>query len=193
MLINRKKIALYGGSFDPPHMGHQAIIRHLLYCKKFDQVRLILVFKHPFNKDLASFEHRFAMCELLCSPFGDRAVTDAIERELVTSGRSEGHTVDTLRTLVNCETPDEYTLVIGADIVHELGDWKDFEGIKTLAKVLILSRPGYTPVDGYTYAAVDPPKISSSELRKHIAAGDPVARFIYPPVLDYIRKTKLYM
>ena len=60
--------AIYGGSFDPPHMGHQLACLYVLEALAAEAVWLMPCFVHPFGKALSSFEHRFAMCEKLARP-----------------------------------------------------------------------------------------------------------------------------
>ncbi|HEU5073454.1 MAG TPA: adenylyltransferase/cytidyltransferase family protein, partial [Polyangiaceae bacterium] len=58
------RVAVYGGSFDPPHVAHQAAVRLVANLDEIDRVLVLPVFEHAFDKSLASFEHRVRMCEL---------------------------------------------------------------------------------------------------------------------------------
>jgi nicotinate-nucleotide adenylyltransferase len=195
MPAKRKKIALFGGSFNPPHIAHQMIIFYLRYYKQFNTVHLIPTYKHPFDKSLEPFNSRFHMCEMLRVPFRYDVVVDPIEKELVESGKSKGHTIDTIKELTKTYHYIDFTLVIGADILHEIDKWKDFDGIKKLVKVMALTRKGYRrkKIKGISFEVFDKPEISSSEIRARIAAGKSVEGLVYPPILEYIRKYSLYI
>jgi nicotinate-nucleotide adenylyltransferase len=188
------RAALFGGSFNPPHISHQMIIFYLLNYKQFDEVHLIPAFKHAFNKELVAFEHRFAMCELLCKPFNGNAVVNGIERHLVSAGITKGHTVDTIREYKTRRPNYDLTLVIGADITHELAKWKDFDEVKKLVNILVVARKDYMVSGcGYEFALFDKPEVSSTEIRELLAGERLPEGLLYPPVLDYINKNSLYI
>jgi nicotinate-nucleotide adenylyltransferase len=200
----RPKIALFGGSFNPPHISHQMIVFYLLNYKQFDEVHLIPAFKHPFGKELAEFEHRFVMCELLCKPFNGKAIVNGIERHLVEEGITEGHTIDTVREYVKRRPEYKITLVIGFDILKDIDKWKKFNEIKNLADVLVLIREGEDQVKPNSPGVLSPvwlhsietfrkPEVSSTEIRKLIAAGKSIENLVPATVREYIQKNSLYI
>ncbi len=178
-------VALLGGSFNPPHVGHLLAAHYVWATQAVDAVWLVPSFHHPFGKVLAPFEDRRAMCELLCREASGWLGTSEIEREL----GGEGRTVETLRGLHTRAPGTRWTLVIGSDIVPDLAHWTDVEGIQALAQLLVLNRAGYPAAQ-----AVGPalPRVSSSEIRAALAAGERPADLVPRTVLDYIAAHALY-
>ncbi len=86
------QVALLGGSFNPPHVGHLLAAHYVRASQPVDEVWLMPSFHHPFGKQLTSFEHRLAMCELLCADTSGWLKATTVEREL----GGDGRTVDTL-------------------------------------------------------------------------------------------------
>lgn len=173
-----KKVGLLGGSFNPPHIGHLEICRHLLDHKGCDQVRVIPCFQHPFGKELASFEDRLAMCRFAFQELGGRVRVDDVERSL--GGVS--HTVRTIQHLKFTYPDKDFTLVVGTDVGSEKGDWKDFDRIKEMVSIFEIPR-------GKTSFITD---ISSTEIRRKIKEGEEFGAFVAEPVSVYIITRGLY-
>ncbi|HEX9294516.1 MAG TPA: nicotinate (nicotinamide) nucleotide adenylyltransferase, partial [Polyangiaceae bacterium] len=74
-------VFLFGGSFNPPHVAHVLAVAYVLATQDADRVIVIPCYRHPFRKDLAPFEHRFAMCELAMG-WLPRTSISAVEQEL---------------------------------------------------------------------------------------------------------------
>jgi nicotinate-nucleotide adenylyltransferase len=178
-------VAIIGGSFNPPHVGHQLAAQYVYATRAVDEVWLMPSFNHPFGKTLTPFEHRLRMCELLCEDTSGWLKAKDVERTL----GGEGRTVDTLSYLRTKMPRTRFTLVIGSDIVKDLPHWKDFSRIEELATVLVLNRAGY-PAPG----AVGPPlaEVSSSEIRDALSRGDSPAELVPRKVLAYARENALY-
>jgi nicotinate-nucleotide adenylyltransferase len=175
------RVALYGGSFNPPHIGHQLAALYVLETAEIDQLWLIPCFKHPFEKSLVPFEDRFRMCELAAAPLGPRACVSDVEREL----GQESRTLRTLRTLQARHPAHRFSLVIGADLVGETGDWYGAEELRQAAPFIVVGRAGVPPTAGAP-PGVEMPAVSSTEIRRALAGGEPVAGLVSRAVLDYI-------
>ena len=76
------RVAIFGGSFNPPHAAHQLVALYVLETQPIDELWLVPVFAHPFNKQLAGFDDRVAMCELAVAALGARAKVSRAEAEL---------------------------------------------------------------------------------------------------------------
>jgi len=183
------KVALYGGSFNPPHVAHQMVALYVLETAvpAQDQIWLVPTFKHPFDKSLVSFEHRFAMCEAAAAALGPRARVDDVEARL-------GGDSVTLRTVekLQAEHPDaEFSLVIGADLAREVDSWYQAERLRRLLPIIVVGRTG---APGAASVGVDLPAVSSTRVRAALVAGhDDEARKLVPRgVFDYIRAHHLY-
>jgi nicotinate-nucleotide adenylyltransferase len=176
------EIALFGGSFDPPHVGHQMACLYVLATEPVDEVWLVPVHEHAFGKPLSPFSRRVEMCRLALEPFGPRARVSEVEGEMGGVSR----TADTVRHLMRQRPGDRFALVIGADVLRERAAWYEVESLDRLVRYIVLGRAGY---EG---GLLDIPDVSSTEVRRRIAAGEPCDHLVARPVLDYIRERGLY-
>lgn len=179
------EIALLGGSFNPPHVGHLLAAVYTHATQGIDEVWLMPSFRHPFGKPLAPFEHRARMCELLAAQVSGWMKVTRIEQEL----GGEGRTVDTLEALLPRHAEHRFTLVIGSDILKDLPQWKDVEKIRKLVRFLVLHRAGYPSPE-----AVGPPlvEVSSTKIREAFDRGQQPSALVPDAVLQYAREHKLY-
>jgi len=199
-MVKPKRIALFGGSFNPPHISHQMICFYLLEYKGFDYVYLIPTYKHPFGKQLISFEHRVKMCCRLALPFVGKVIIDSVEAYLSES-RSEQtkqcYTIDVVREFTTRHPEVDFTLIIGSDVLEELDKWKEFNEIRKLVEVLVLARGDYvnpnTSIWLYDIAYFRKPEYSSTEIRELVAKSKSIEHCVPPRVRQYIRKNKLYI
>jgi nicotinate-nucleotide adenylyltransferase len=178
-------VALLGGSFNPPHVGHLLAAHVVRALEPVDQVWFVPAAHHPFGKPLIDFAHRLAMCDLMCRDASGWLLASDIEGVL----GGNGYTVDTLREL-HRRWPDwRWTLVVGSDIVPEMAKWREPEEIRRLARIVVLNRAGH-PASG----ALGPPlvKVSSSEVRAALAAGRGGEGLVHREVLAYIERHGLY-
>lgn len=175
---------IYGGSFDPPHMGHQMGCLALLESLGADSVWLTPAFAHPFGKQLTAFEHRFAMCTLMAAPFGDRVHVSAAEKDLGGAGR----TYDLVTALIAAHPKRRFALAVGADIVGEIGRWHRWPELAALVRVVVIGRSGYQAA-AHT---PDLPAIASRTLRTMLAAQQDVTGQMPVSVTAYIRAHGLY-
>jgi nicotinate-nucleotide adenylyltransferase len=179
-------VALFGGSFNPPHLAH--VLSLAVVLARFDVGRILVVptFQHPFAKALASYEDRVKMCELAMG-WLPRVEISRVEEEL--GGESR-----TLRTIEHLRTqhPDwSLRFVMGADLVVESSKWFGFDRIMELAPPIVLGRVGVT-FPGAPPAIL--PAISSTEVRERIARGawDDLEPLVPKGVLAFVRERGLY-
>ena len=160
-----RRIALFGGSFNPPHVGHVAIVGWVLACHPVDEVWAVPCFRHAFGKPLAPFDLRARMLHEALAPFGGRAGVCRVEEQLGGVSR----TVDTVAALRAAHPGHAFALVAGADVRAELPQWKEPQRLSTLATWIWLPRRGVDrdPADPpYLF-----PEISSSEVRARARDG----------------------
>ncbi len=179
------QVALLGGSFNPPHVGHLLAAHYVRATQGVDEVWLMPTFVHPFRKTTAPFEHRVRMCELLCQDAAGWMKTSRVESEV---GR-DGRTVDTLEFLQKRHPEHRFSLIIGSDILKDLPHWKDFDRIQRMARVVVLYRAGYT-----AEGTVGPPLavVSSTDIRERLNRGERPSDLVPRAVLDYAREHHLY-
>ena len=210
----RRLIACYGGTFDPPHNGHVEAARDVLARVQAVAVRLIPCRIPPHrSQPRAAPEHRLRMTELAVADIPGLQV-DA--REMHREGRS--FTVDTLEC-IRAELGDEVPLawVIGSDALAALESWSRWQRLPELAHLLVLDRPGASLPEYGAVAALlrartcsDPEQlhsrpagcvlhveqrpfaVSASEVRTLLAAGAAVEHLLPARVWAYIREQRLY-
>ncbi len=178
------KVAIFGGSFNPPHLGHQVLCLMLLEACEVDEVWLVPTYRHTFGKALAPFEHRQAMCERMAAPFGVRALVSHVERDL---DADTSRMLDTLQELERRHPEHEFRLAIGADILLETDKWHRWQEVIALAPPLIFGRRGYAGGD-----LPAPPEISSTLIRERLAAGKSAVPLVPRSVQDYADEHGLY-
>jgi len=162
----REKIAVLGGSFNPPHVAHVLAATWVLSACDVDHVLFMPCSQHAFGKSLAPFEHRMHLTRLAAEPLRQVSVSD-IESRLP----SPNYTVDTLGQLQR-ECPNaEFSLIVGADVLHERHKWKSWDVLERDFGFHILGRSGYDVPSGFG-ASVQLPQISSTQLRDRLALGD---------------------
>ena len=192
----RARVAVFGGSFNPPHVAHVLAVVYALSTAPIDEVLVVPVFRHPFAKELASFEERLAMCELGLG-WIPRVTVSPVEREL----GGESLTLRTVEHLAEAHPDWSLRLLIGADVLGDLPKWHRFDRIAEVAPPLVLGRVGVvppTPGEGSVPIPTAPlpvlPRVSSTEIRSAIAAGDldAVRARVPKAVLDFIEQHRLY-
>ncbi len=180
-----RRIALLGGSFNPPHVAHQMICLWALSTGQADEVWLIPCYQHPFGKPLCAFRHRLEMCRRAAAllPAG-RVRVLPVEEEL----GGESRTLYTVQHLVGQHPDCQFRLLIGADILGEQSSWYRFDELARLAPPLVIGRSGYPSPAGVP----ELPAISSTRIRELLRCGQPAAAWLPAGVLDYIRAEGLY-
>lgn len=187
--------AIFGGSFDPPHIGHIAAVSYVLATTNIHRVFVMPCWEHAAGKKLTDFDTRYRMCELAFNKVfsKSRVIVSDAERKHKTS-----FTADLIMAIKN-DWPFRYTngelaLVVGSDIVRDMPTWGKIELLKKELNdnFIIVPRAGY-PVPQAVGTQFDLPNIRSSELRPLIAQGHLEKLVTIPrPVRNYIKKHKLY-
>jgi nicotinate-nucleotide adenylyltransferase len=190
------RVALYGGSFNPPHLAHQLACAVALAAARppIDEVWLVPTFVHAFGKALAPFGDRVAMCERAARIFGGRVKVSRIEEEL--GGAS--YTLTTWDAMVARFPHDELVLLIGADLAPDRPRWHAWAELASRARFLVVGRAGYpAPEDPAAPShderlPIDLPALSSTEARRRLAAGEPTAGILDEEVRAYAEAARLY-
>jgi nicotinate-nucleotide adenylyltransferase len=184
------RIALFGGSFNPPHVAHQMAALYVLETAPIDEIWLLPTFRHAHGKALAPFDDRLAMCELAARALGARAKVSDVEREI----GDESRTLRTLRTLQARFAEHIFSLVIGADLLAEVPSWYGGAELQRSVPFIVVGRSGAgtESAGAGRGGALALPEISSTQVRAALAAGSSVEGLVPRVVLDYIYGHNLY-
>lgn len=184
------RIGVFGGSFDPIHLGHLSTARAAADLLALDQVRFVPAARQPLKKaHRASVADRVAMLETALA--GERRfVLD--RREVERGGPS--YTVDTLRSLRAAFPSDQLFLLIGSDAAAELPHWRESAAIRALAEIVVHERAGASVAApaGMRLIAVPPVDVSASRIRSAVGQGDSIEGMVPAAVAEYIRAHRLY-
>lgn len=190
------RVALFGGSFDPPHVGHQLAALYVLETFPVDELWLVPVFRHVFDKRLTPYRHRLAMCQLFCESLGPRVRVSTIEEEL--GGPS--YTLHMVRRLQQKHPAVDFSLVIGSDLLKERERWYGWAELASALPFLLLSRGGSEPASDQVRRSGDIshqeqlclPEVSSTSVRAALSRGGKPTGWVSRRILDYITEHSLY-
>jgi nicotinate-nucleotide adenylyltransferase len=182
-------VAVYGGSFDPPHVAHVLTAAWVLATAEVTRLLVIPTFQHPFDKPLAPYGHRVRMCELAMADLR-RVEVSRIEEEL--GGASL--TVRTLEALRARLPGARLSLVLGSDLLAETARWTAFDRIRELAELRVVARTGHLRASEGRFAVPElpMPEVSSTEVRRRLGAGEDVGALVPSEVVRYLRAHGLY-
>jgi nicotinate-nucleotide adenylyltransferase len=186
------RIGVFGGSFDPIHIGHLIVVEAAADALALDVVHMIPARMQPFKTGSleAGPEHRVAMARLAIQD-NPRLVLDL--REIQREGPS--YTVDSLRELRDEKPDDELCLLVGADAAREISQWHEAEQLRRLATVVVLSRPGVEPPKNEIFdrfIKVPAIGVSATDVRDTLRRGGSVRYLVPPAVAAYIESRGLY-
>ena len=194
------RLGIFGGTFDPIHIGHIAAAGAAMECAHLDRVIFIPSAQPPHRAAAtAPAEDRLAMTNLAMQREPRFEVSDV---EVTRGGRS--YTADTLAELAREHPSDELFLILGWDAARLFRTWHEPDRVSKLSSVVIVDRPGLGQVNASELAGLglDParvvrchtatPDVSASALRRAIAAGRPVTGELPPAVERYIAEHRLY-
>ena len=200
--MTRGRIALLGGTFDPPHIGHLVLGECVRWQFECDRV-LFVPAGDPYRKtgtDTAENRRAAVAAPRVVTPgtlrleMGRLAIADnprfaADGREVARAGPT--YTIDTLREL-RAEGCEDLVLVLGSDTLADLPNWREPEEIRRLARVVVAEKePG---ADTGPFDRVEMPllRISSTGIRARVAAGKPVRYLVPEGVRQFIERKGLY-
>ena len=189
-----RRIGIFGGTFDPPHIGHLVAATDAREALDLDVV-LLVVAHRPWQKqgtrDITSSDDRLAMVE---AAVADTPGLEASDLEIRRGGTT--YSVDTLEELRRGEPDAELFLLVGADAAAGFGTWERPDDVARLARLVVVDRPGAhgEPDPRWPWMRVDVPdlEISSTDLRRRFAEGRSVQHLVPAPVAAYAEGRGLY-
>jgi len=193
-VTGRTRIGLFGGTFDPPHVGHLVTAVNVRHALQLDQV-MLMVANDPWQKsggrDVTPAADRLAMVEAAVSGVpGLVAGRDEIDR----GGPS--FTADTLVHLAERHPGVEWYTIVGDDAAASLDTWERVEQVVDLSHLVVVDRPGHhaTLSTRYEWIHVESPRleVSSTDLRLRFVDGRPLDYLVTEPVRRVIVERGLY-
>lgn len=196
------KIGLFGGTFDPIHLGHVDMIRQLCDHMALDKVLFIPAYipPHKHKPSMTAYHHRFAMTEL--------AVAEDAMFEVSAFESESTHPSYTLHTLEHFKAvfpEDQLFYIMGVDSFNTIESWHHWQELLHMTNYIVIDRPHKTlsvsrattevlnksPYDVY-YLPLHTLPISSTMIRERLAAHETVEEFLPAAVLSYIEDNHLY-
>jgi len=179
------RVAILGGSFNPPHLGHMFVCQYILATGRADEVWLTPVYRHAFEKKLLKFSTRMNMCTAIASEFAsDKVQLDIMETNTLIKGVNR--TLHTMKVLVNEYPEHKFSFIIGSDVLKEKEQWHDFDKIEKLVDIIVVERETYE----YLGNSISIPNISSSDIRLRVAEGRDIDHLVHKNVLNYMDELK---
>lgn len=211
------KVGIFGGSFNPPHMGHINALTTVQKKAGLDKVFVIPSSQSPLKTPIEgpTPEQRLDMVKLALKGFGNQFEVD--DQEIKRGGTS--YTIDTLKSYSKQYKADDLYLILGADHLETFDSWKDYKQILKEVNLIIATRPGFeipsskeklpryiqefileydfnfvelTTGRNLQFIRLQDVDVSASELRKKIRSGRPVEKFLPLSVESYIKEKNLY-
>ena len=183
-------VAVFGGSFDPPHAAHVMVPALVLSLTSVTRVLVVPCFRHPFGKEMAPFADRVDLCRAAFQPYGRAVRVSLIEQQLARTGLVNW-TVHTLDALAGRQRKGRLRLVIGADVWSDRNDWRDFERINREYEPILIGRQGFPTPEGVN--ALPPlPDIRSCRIRQALRTQETPVPGLPRTVAALIRSRGLY-
>jgi nicotinate-nucleotide adenylyltransferase len=197
-----ERIGIFGGTFDPPHLGHLILASEAHAQLKLARLLWVLtpIPPHKLNQPISSLDHRLAMVKLALK--GE----SAFELSMIEVERSGPHyTLDTIRVFSSRYPNADLILLLGGDSLRDLPTWhRPADLVAACRQIGVMRRPGDSidmaslekkiPGLNSKVKFVEAPllEIASSEIRRRAARGLPFRYYLLPAVYQYIQKHKLY-
>lgn len=193
--MTRRRVGIFGGTFDPPHVGHLVAAVNVRHELDLDRV-LLVVANQPWQKvgvrHISAADDRLAMVQAAV------AGSDGVEASALEIERGGvSYTADTLVTLSTEHAETQLFVILGSDAASGLPTWERVDEVRTLATIVVVERPGaveWTAPDGWSWRRVEVPRleVSSTDLRARVRDGRPLDFLLTPAVIDCIRERGLY-
>ena len=195
MTVQRRRVGVMGGTFDPIHNGHLVAASEVAAQFDLDEVVFVPTGEPSFkqDQDVSPAEHRYLMT-VIATASNPRFTTSRvdIDRPGLT------YTVDTLRDLRGQRPDADLFFITGADAIEQIASWKNADELWDMAHFVAVSRPGHTlsvsalPAAVVSVLEIPALAISSSDCRARAKAGNPVWYLVPDGVVQYIAKYGLY-
>lgn len=190
------KICLFGGTFDPPHIGHLLIAQTIYEAENFDKILFIPAYTPPHKNGVTPMKHRIKMVKIAISDNPNFEYSDV---DIVRKGIS--YTIDSIIDIKRKYelTDDEIYFLIGSDSLIDFKNWKNPKEILDECNVIVAIRPGFRPSDipywilqRVHFANIPRFELSSSKIRSRWVKDLTIRYMVTLPIWEYINKNSLY-
>jgi len=190
------KICLFGGTFDPPHIGHLLIAQTIFEAEKFDKILFIPAFKPPHKQNVTVYKHRIEMIKIAIN---DNPHFEYSDVDIKRGGIS--YTIDTIKDIkkVFNLNKNEVFYLIGSDSLNDFKNWRSPKEIINECKVIVAIRPGFRPSDiphwvlkNVHFANIPRFELSSTKIRSRWNDGLTIRYMVTQPIWEYINDNNLY-
>lgn len=194
-LVSELRIGIFGGSFDPVHLGHLLVAHAAREEVELDRMFFVPAAVSPFKqaREAAPASERLRLLRLALAglPWCEVSAWD-VERGGVS------YSVDLVRLFAERFPNAKLFFLIGADNLESLPRWRNAEDLAGLTEFVVLPRPGESPVrppEGFRVRTLKgwPIQVSSSDIRQRVKAGLPIEHLVPPAVAEIIRNNRLYL
>ena len=195
-MSRRKKVCLFGGTFDPPHIGHLLVAQTIIEAENFDKIVFIPTFKTPQKNNITDIKDRLAMLRMGVTSNPNFEIS---ELEIQRGGTS--YTIDTVRDYKSDQDYDSRELyyLIGSDSLQTFHTWKEPREVLDECQVIVALRPGFRPSDisnwilgKVRFASIPRFEISSSTIRSRWQENKTIRYMVTQPVWEYINDHGIY-
>ena len=188
------RIGVFGGTFDPIHLGHLVVAVNVHHALRLDRL-LLVVANVPWQKagirTVSGADDRYAMVDAAVS-----GVPGLEPSRLEIDRGGSSYSADTLAFLADAHPGAELFCVVGEDVAATIGTWERVDDVRGLATLVVVNRPGSVPVglEGWKVAHLEVPAIdiSSTDLRSRVRDGRPLEFLVPDAVIRCIRERDLY-
>lgn len=185
-----KRVGLFGGTFDPPHIGHLIIASEVQHTLQLDEVWFIPTYSPPHKEDAQStvYDRLTMLKNMIDNEPGLHISKIEIER------KGLSYTIDTINALQDMYKHTKFHFIIGADMVASLHKWKSIDSLIKKIDFVGVSRKGFELSSKYPIITVPIPliEISSTNIRRRIKHNLPFKYFVHTKVYNYIKEQRLY-
>jgi nicotinate-nucleotide adenylyltransferase len=178
------RIGIYGGTFDPIHVGHLHVIKQVIEKNLVDQL-IVVPAGQPLlrtSAPVASPEDRRQMCQLALKDLPDEVATKVFVNPIEILRTGPSYAIDTVEAIKQTYPENQLVLIIGQDAAEKLDQWHRIEDLKGLVEFLIIKRPGFSG-NGTDIGAID---VAATSIRQGVSTD------VSSSVAAFIRENNLY-
>ena len=190
------KICLFGGTFDPPHIGHLLVPQMVCEVEEFDKILFIPAYNPPHKINISSVDHRTNMLKIAINGNPKFEFSDIeVKREGIS------YTIDTIRALKQEMklTSNNCYYLVGSDSLVDFHTWREYKAILDECQVIVALRPGFPPSDirhwvlhRIRFANIPRYEVASTTIRTRWINNKTIRYMVTLHVWNYINENKLY-